>query len=56
LVKNNPPQFAMYQSVTFFKDNKNAIKINNLIVARRVKKSFASAVVSNSVIAISAQR
>ena len=27
-------QFAIYQIVAFFMDNKNAIKINNLTVAR----------------------
>ena len=34
LVKNDPPQFAIYKIVAFFMDNKNTIKINNLIVAR----------------------
>ena len=27
-------QFAIYRIVAFFVDNKNAIKVNNLIVAR----------------------
>ena len=32
LVRNDIPQFAIYQIVTFFVGNKNAVKIDNLIV------------------------
>ena len=55
LVRNDLSQFAIYQIVAFFKDNIYAIKISNLMWHFGIK-SFASAVVSNGVIAISMQR